>query len=228
MSRKCIDNYLPSYENFIIMGDFNCEPKSNILVEFFNLLNFKNLVKEPTCYKNPENPRLIDLIITNRSKMFQNTINVESGLSDFHKMTVTVLKTYFKKCKPKIISYRDYKHLSNLNFRMELLKKLSNQQCDYEMSIDIFIDIAINVVERPAPLKYKYVRANESPFMTKELRKAVMLRSKLRNIFNKNKTDANNASYKKQRNVCTNLFRIAKSHYYSNLNPYNITDNKKF
>ena len=55
-----------------------------------------------------------------------------------------------------------------------------------------------------------------------------MLRSKLRNIFNKNKTDANNASYKKQRNVCTNLFRIAKSLYYSNLNPCNITHNKKF
>ena len=125
MLRKCIDNYLPMYENFIIMGDFNCEPKNNILVEFFNLLNFKNLVKEPTSYKNPENPRLIDLIITNRSKMFQNTINVESGLSDFHKMTVTVLKTCFKKCKPQIISYRDYKHFSNLNFRMELLKKLS-------------------------------------------------------------------------------------------------------
>ena len=131
MLSKCIDNYLPKYENFNIMGDSNCEPKNNILVEFFNLLNFKNLVKEPTCYKNPENPRLIELIITNRSKMFQNTINVESGLSDVHKMTVTVLKTYFKKCKPKIISNRDYKHFSNLHFRMELLKKLSNQPCVY-------------------------------------------------------------------------------------------------
>ena len=226
--RKCIDKFLPKYENFIIMGDFNSEPKDNALIDFLNLFNFKNLVKEPTCYKNPENPRLIDLIITNRSKMFQNTINVETGLSDFHLMTVTVLKTNFKKCKPKIISYRDYKHFSNSNFRTELMQMLFNQHRMYEMSNDEFLDITINVLERHAPLKYKYVRANDGPFMNKELRKAVMLRSKLRNRFNRVKTDSAKAAYKKQRNICTNLFRKAKLDYYSNLNPRSITDNKKF
>ena len=78
-------------------------------------------------FKNPENHRLIDLIITNRSKMFQNTINVETGLSDFHLMTITVLKSYFKKSKPKIIAYRDYKYFSNSNFRTELMQILFNQ-----------------------------------------------------------------------------------------------------
>ena len=63
--RKRIDKFLPKYDNFIIMGDFNSEPKVNALKEFLNLFDFKNLVKEPTCYKNPDNPRLIDLIITN-------------------------------------------------------------------------------------------------------------------------------------------------------------------
>ena len=96
----------------------------------------------------------------------------------------------------------------------------------YEMSNDELSDIAINVLERHAPLKYKYVRANEGPFMNKELRKAVMLRSKLRNWFNMNKSDSAKVAYKKQRNICTNLFRKAKSDYYSNLNPCSITDNK--
>ena len=102
--RKCIDGFLPKYENFVIMGDFNSQLDDNVLKEFLDLFDFKNLVKEPNCYKNPHNPRLIHLIIT---KMFQNTINVETGLSDFHMMTVTVLKTSYKKCKPNIISYRE-------------------------------------------------------------------------------------------------------------------------
>ena len=100
--RKFVDKFLPKYENFIIMVNFNSEPKDNALKEFLNLFDFKNLVKEPTCYKNPDNPRLIDLIITNRSNMFQNTINIETGLSDFHLMTVSVLKTSYKNCKPKV------------------------------------------------------------------------------------------------------------------------------
>ena len=210
------------------MGDFNSQPNDNVLKEFLELFSFKNLVKEPTCYKNPHNPRLIDLIITNRPKMFQNTINVETGLSDFHMMTVTVLKTSYKKCKPKLISYRDYKHFSNDNFRHELMPLLRNERLSKALSNDNFIEIVDNLLLRHLPLKYQYVRANDSPFMNKELRKAVMLRSRLRNIFNKNKTDSAKAAYKKQRNICTSLFRKAKSDYYSNLNTNSITDNKKF
>ena len=143
-------------------------------------------------------------------------------------MTVTVLKTSYKKCKPKIISYRDYKHFSNDNFRHELLTLLSNERLSKALSNDNFIEIVDNLLLRHLPLKYRYVRANDSPFMNKELRKAVMLRSRLRNIFNKNKTDSAKAAYKKHRNICTSLFRKAKSDYYSNLNTNSITDNKKF
>ena len=51
----------------------------------------------------------------------------------------------------------------------------------YEMTNDEFIDIVNNVLERHAPWKYNYLRANEAPFMNKELRKAVMLCSKFLN-----------------------------------------------
>ena len=36
-------------------------------------------------------------------------MTVETGLSDFHKMTVTVMKKHFKKKDPIIITYRDLK-----------------------------------------------------------------------------------------------------------------------
>ena len=185
--RKCIDGFLPKYENFVIMGDFNSQPVDNVLKEFLVLFNFKNVVKEPTCYKNPHNSRLIDLIITNRPKMLQNTINVETGLSDFYMMTVTVLKTSYKKCKPQIISYRDYKHFSNESFRCGLIPLLRNERLSNKMSNDNFVEIVDNM---HLPLKHKYVRANDCPFMNEELRKAVMLRPKLRNRFKKHETES--------------------------------------
>ena len=76
--------------------------------EFCDSYNLKNLIKEPTCFKNASNPSCIDLMLTN-SRSFQNSLNIETGLSDFHKMTLTVLKTIFPKVKPEIILYRNYK-----------------------------------------------------------------------------------------------------------------------
>ena len=70
---------------------------ADAMVDFCGIYNFKNLVKEPTCYKNSENPSSIDLILSNRlisRDSFQDTRVIETGLSDFHKLTATVLKVY--------------------------------------------------------------------------------------------------------------------------------------
>ena len=58
--------------------------------------NLKSLIKQPTCYKNPNKPTCIDLILTNVPRMFQSTCVLETGLSDFHLMTVTVMRKTFK------------------------------------------------------------------------------------------------------------------------------------
>ena len=49
------------------MGDFNVEPTEHAMAEFMQTYNLQNLVKGPTCFKNPENPSCIDLILTIRN-----------------------------------------------------------------------------------------------------------------------------------------------------------------
>ena len=51
---------------------------------------------------------------TNKPKCFQNSQTVETGLSDCHKMTISVMKTFIRKQVPRIISYRDYKKFDNV------------------------------------------------------------------------------------------------------------------
>lgn len=46
-------------------------------------------------------------------------------------------------------------------------------------------------MNKDAPQKEKYVRGNQSHFMTKTLTKAIMQSSKLRNYLLKNKTEEN-------------------------------------
>ena len=63
--------------------------------------NLKHLVKEPTCFKNIESPSCIDLILINKPLYFQNTNVLETGISDFHKLTLTIMKSSFYKQEPK-------------------------------------------------------------------------------------------------------------------------------
>ena len=91
----------------MLLGNFNSEPSENAIIEFCKEYKLENLVKGATCYKNPEKPSCSDLILTNRRRRFHGNHIIETGLSDFHKMTVTVMKMYFKKQGPRVIQYRD-------------------------------------------------------------------------------------------------------------------------
>ena len=48
---------------------------------------------------------------------FQRTCVMETGLSDFHLLTLTIMRKTFKKQRPRIINYRPFKHFSNEEFR---------------------------------------------------------------------------------------------------------------
>ena len=83
----------------------------------------------------PLNPSSIDVMLTNRKNSFQNSTTIETGLSDFHKMTITVLKTHFKKKEPIVVDYRKYKYFNEQNFRNDLTRQLeilSTEHFGYE------------------------------------------------------------------------------------------------
>ena len=49
--------------------------------DFCNTYNLQNIIKEPTCFKSVENPKTIDLILTNRYTSFHTSIAIETGIS---------------------------------------------------------------------------------------------------------------------------------------------------
>ena len=58
----------------------------------FMLINLKVSLKK-NCFKRISNPTCIDLFLTNNAFSFQSTKTVSTGLSDFHKLVILVLKT---------------------------------------------------------------------------------------------------------------------------------------
>ena len=91
------------------MGELNSKISETLMNSFCNLYNLKCLVQERTCYKNPERPSCIDLLLSNCENYSLTTEILETGLSDFHKLIITATMLKFKKQLPQIVSYRNYK-----------------------------------------------------------------------------------------------------------------------
>ena len=102
-----MDQNIQKYENIILMGDYNAEITNASMQEFWESHSLENMVKKPTCFKNPAKPTCIDLIITNKPGMLQNAKTYETGLPDFHKLVVSTMKLSYKKTPSRMIKYRD-------------------------------------------------------------------------------------------------------------------------
>ena len=113
------------------------------------------------------------------------------------------------------------------------LKKLQMRFTNHDMSsLDFgsFKKCFMELLNKFSLLKTKFLRVNHSKFVTKEVSKAILLRTKLRNQFFKNRTLKSTTKYNKQRNICGcfSLAKKAKRNRYENLDLKDINDNSKF
>ena len=80
---------------------------------FCKSYSLHSLIKQPTSFKNPENPSCIDLSLTNKPRSFQTKCVIETELSGFYRMTISVLKIHFRRLTPKVINYSDFRKFDN-------------------------------------------------------------------------------------------------------------------
>ena len=104
--------------------------------------------------------------------------SIETGMSDFYKLIITLSKVKPDKLPRRILKNRDYKSFDSRAFNNKLQVSFKN----FDVNNSSFIELKTRFMEllnKMAPLKTKHLRANYSKFMTKELGKAIMLRTKL-------------------------------------------------
>ena len=209
----------------MLIGDLNVEPTEADVSDFCEIYILKHLIKDKTCFKIPTKPTCIDLIVKNRPKYFQDTVVFKTGLSNFHKMSVTVMKMYYAKQKPSIVHYRKFKDFCNDSF-IKHTELLLSKLCDQQNVPFKILKESVNItLDKNAPSKKRYVRANQSPFMNKKLSKKIMKRSRLRNKFLNTKSDIDRKAYDKQRNYVVSLLRNEKKNFHSNRNTKIVIDN---
>ena len=77
-------------------------------------------------------------------------------ISNFYKLVVTALRTSFKPLPPKIITHRNYKSFDEKKLRC-LFKTRLNELNTGDITVDIFKTTFLNVINKSAPLKKKYL-----------------------------------------------------------------------
>ena len=171
---RSLDTHSTKYENIVLFGDFNACVDDEALQTFCKSYSFISLIKQSTCFKNPKSPSCIDPMLTNKPLSFQTKCVIETGLSDFHRMTNSVLKMHFRKLPPKVINYRDFKKFHNERFMNSSLYTLNDARIDYSKNPNKFFEICHTVLKTYAPKKKKYIGRNNAPFMTKTFSKGIV------------------------------------------------------
>ena len=153
------------------------------------------------------------------------------GLSDFQKITVAALNQNFRIRNQKSFLIETTSTSIKIILKKKLKTRLLLPYITQKISPKDFLTFK-NIVLEPlnlhAPLKTKCLRANHSSFISRDLSKAIMYRSKLRNQFLKLQTHESRLRYNKQRNLFEILLRKAKRKYYTDLKMFDINGNEKF
>ena len=174
------------------MGDLNIDTADitknacNYLSDLCDTFSLTNIINGKTCFKAQKGTS-IDVLLTNRPRSFHKTGIFETGSSDHHKLILSVFRSYFIRIPPKTIEYRNYKNFNETAFIRDLDQELLKGEM-YKSNNEMystFTKVFRLVLDKHAPLKVKKVRGNQGPFMTKELSKAIMNKSKIRNKYQK-------------------------------------------
>ena len=81
-------------------------------------------------------------------------------------------------------------------------------------------------LNKHAPIKKKYIRAKHAKIVSKDLQKAIMVRSRLRNNLLKEKSMESKMTY--SATLALKWLKKANKEHYQNISLSEITDNKKF
>ena len=109
--------------NIFVLGDLNInflsENESMCLKDVTDVFGLYNIIDTPTCYKSVD-PTLIDVILTSQRHRIACTINVTTGISDFHNLVACSTKMHVPRNGNKSITYRSYKHFNQDSFKHEI------------------------------------------------------------------------------------------------------------
>jgi hypothetical protein len=219
-----IEKCLSESDTIYIMGDININllQKKNKLHELLACFGLSNTVKGATCFKNINNPSLLDVILCTKPKTIVETLNINIGISDFHNFICAAAKIEVPNIDKIRIQYRSYKKFNEHLFKFDLSNQLSNintsvceiNECNNDKIMETVMQTIQNTLNKHAPTKVKYIKPYQVPYMNSKLRKAINVKNMLFRKHIKCPNDNTWEEYKRHRNYVTSLKKTSLRNYF--------------
>ena len=218
---ECFENVYTMFNSefksmyFLGDGNINLNKKNAEFTNFMDVFGMSCVVKGPTCFKGT--PSLIDLILTDTPGRLGGSLNINTGISDFHNLIIASTRMHVPKSEMPVFHYRSMKHFSETNFLEELSMvpfHIISLFDDPNDSYWAFNQLYKDVIDSHAPVRTARKHPKHAAFMNTNLRKARNVKAMLRRKFDKYPTNRNWEDYRKQRNYVTKLRKISIRQYF--------------
>ena len=221
-------------EDMLVLGDLNCDilhPSNNgsegrHLLGMCGIFNLDCLINEPTRL-TPTSQTLIDVLLTNNKRRFLVSRTLEPHVSD-HRLVFTVMKASHRHKKSMMITSRSYKCYDKEKFLSDLSAVPFHVPFIFDNVDDqvwAFHHLFNTVVSECAPVKRFHICGGHVRYITPEWRRE---RNRLWKKCMKQHSESSWSDYKKQRNVCTSLWRKAIGCYFQSKAQDSVTKPQEF
>ncbi len=209
------EKVLRKYSKVIFMGDMNInllidDSECKALKDYCDTYDMVNIITEPTCHKG-NSETMIDLILTNDNQSVVECGTVDTGISDYHSLIYCAMPGMARPPTKTKITYRSFKQFEEDHFLADISKYITPDVENFNDLSHIFSIIC----DKHAPLKTKYIKSKQLPYMNSKLRKAIVRKSMLWHRFLKRKTKKNILAFQAQRNLSTSIQRKSISTYFA-------------
>ena len=184
----------------------------NYLSDLRDTFSLTNIINGKTCFKAQKGTST-DVLLTNRPSSFHKTGIFETGFSDHHKLMPSVFRSYFILIPPKIIEYRNYKNFNETVFLHDLDQELLQGEM-YKSNNEMYSTFT------------KVFRLDS--FMTKELSKDIMNKSKIRNKYQKWPSKENFLALKDAKKFCNKSTKSVKKAYFHKVTGKGFVNNRAY
>ena len=161
-----------------IVGDRNInllDPnESKCLTDSMNVTGLQNIINGQTCFKGKDGT-LLDIALTTSPNRVTSTVNLNTGVSDFHHLVGFATKITVPKTGNAFVTYRSYKKFNEAEFRQDFANvpyQVSEIFDDIEDKYWFYETLTNEIINSHAPLKKRKTVANPVPFMNSAYRKA--------------------------------------------------------
>ena len=176
------------------------------LVDFCNRFCLSNRINNPTRVTKTSKS-LIDVLLTSHVERHASSGSLHLGLSD-HDLIFTVRKNENSRPKPRLIEFRSMKNFKLPDFLADLKRVPWSSAYTFDNADDVWAHwraLFKDVLDQHVPLKKKWIRGDQLPWISPDLLRKISHRNKLFKRHKRNPTSTSWDDYKRQRNKVTSL-----------------------